>query len=212
MRKKSAKNKKRTVIIIVLLLIFLFIFIFFDIRINNSFQELSKYYCGRNASEIISTSVDEILCETRAEYSDFSTLIYDENGKVVSAETITANVNSIQNMIIKRINEKIAACSENKIEIPIGTVTGFYILNGRGPKASFKFIPSGNTETNLSSSFTSAGINQTCHKIILDVTVRTAAIYPGGKSESEFTMSCIIAETIIVGDIPESLLGINSVV
>ncbi|MGN0621740.1 MAG: sporulation protein YunB [Porcipelethomonas sp.] len=212
MRKKAPVNKKRTALIIGILFLIIFVFVFLDMRINSSFKELSRYYCRRNASDIISTSVNEILEETGADYSDFAVLIYDEKGRVVSAETISSNVNAVQTEIINRINDKLASQNGNKIKIPVGTASGFYLLSGRGPEVSLKFLPAGDTQTSLSSSFTSAGINQTCHKIIMDITVDSTAVYPGGKTESTVTMSCILAETVIVGEIPESVLDINSVI
>lgn len=207
MRKKMPINKKRIRLLVAVQIFIITVFIILDMRINSAFKELSRYYCSRNASSVISESVNEILEETSAEYSDLAALVYDEEGNVVSAETITYNVNKIQTMIIERINNKIGSETNNTVKIPLGTASGSYLLNGRGPKVKMKFIPSGNVQTDLTSSFTSAGINQTCHKITIEIHLKCSAIYPGGKTESDIAMNCILAENIIVGDIPESIIG-----
>ena len=68
--------------------------------------------------------------ETGAEYSDLSVTVYDEDGKISSSQLCTKNLNILQSMIITEINSSFERLSESEINIPLGTLSGFYLLNG----------------------------------------------------------------------------------
>ena len=60
-----------------------------------------------------------------------------------------------------------------------------------------------------SSAFSSAGINQTSHQIELEVTVRIYAAIPGFRSSIETTTNYLVAETVLVGEVPDSFTQVD---
>ena len=78
------------------------------------------------------------------------------------------------------------------------------LLYGRGSKLTFKIEPVGYVDTRLVSKFSSAGVNQTLHQIVLEVEGNVSAVIPGFNTSIKVKPTYIIAETIIVGNIPES--------
>ena len=62
----------------------------------------------------------------------------------------------------------------------------------------------GSSEANFSSKFVSAGINQTKHQIILTVDVYVSILLPGFTTATKVSNSFIVAETVIIGSVPES--------
>jgi hypothetical protein len=57
------------------------------------------------------------------------------------------------------------------------------------------------------SEFLSAGINQTIHKINLKVSVGIRAVIPGFSDETSVSADYCVAQTVIVGDVPQLMLG-----
>ena len=56
--------------------------------------------------------------------------------------------------------------------------------------------------------FTSAGINQTLHQIMLDVEVEITLLIPGGKTETRVDAAVCVAETLLMGQVPDTYLGL----
>ena len=93
-----------------------------------------------------------------------------------------------------------------------GSFTGFKLLAGRGPGVKIGISPIGDVETDLKSEFTSQGINQTLHRIYLNVKCRVNILTPFQDLEKEIINQVLLAENVIVGRIPNTyynLEGIN---
>ena len=74
--------------------------------------------------------------------------------------------------------------------LPVG------VLTAAVPKAEF------------SNQFTAQGINQTLHQIMLDITVDVTLLIPGGRAETNVTAQVCVAETLLVGEVPDTYLGL----
>lgn len=210
MRNKSdklPKSKKIIAAVIISGIIVLSAFLCIENRVRRYTSEMGTYYCRSQLSEVISGSVQSVLEKTGAEYSDLSTEIYDENGNFVSAGINTKNTNKLQSMIVSEINGNISGLSDSEIEISAGTLSGIILLNGKGPEIRLRLVPVGSAQAELKSSFESAGINQTCHKISLDITAEVKAVYPAGSETVTVSMNCILAENIIAGEVPDGILA-----
>ena len=70
----------------------------------------------------------------------------------------------------------------------------------------------GSVETDLKSEFSSQGINQTLHRVFLDVKCKVAILTPFQDIEKEITNQVLLIENVIVGNIPDTyynLEGLN---
>ena len=83
------------------------------------------------------------------------------------------------------------------------------MFNDRGPRIPLRVTMSGNALTTMNSAFSSAGINQTSHQIELEVTVRIYAAIPGFRSSIETTTNYLVAETVLVGEVPDSFTQVD---
>lgn len=73
--------------------------------------------------------------------------------------------------------------------------------------------PVGTVETDLRSEFSSQGINQTLHRVYLDVKCKVNILTPFKDIEKEIVNQVLLVENIIVGRIPETyynLEGLNA--
>lgn len=107
------------------------------------------------------------------------------------------------------IQKKISCMPKKDLSIPIGTLTGTEILNGKGPNISLKVSLSGSVLTNFRSIFESAGINQTKHQIYLDIRTEIFALIPGFPATTDVSTSILIAESIFMGDVPTTFAKLS---
>jgi hypothetical protein len=77
------------------------------------------------------------------------------------------------------------------------------IFTGRGPRLTFVISLSGSASTDIVNEFHTAGINQTRHLMILNVKTKIYIIMQSGNITAETENSIVIAETVIVGKVPE---------
>lgn len=88
---------------------------------------------------------------------------------------------------------------------------GTKILSGRGPDVPIKMATVGNVETDLVSQFSQAGINQTRHRIYLNVKCTVTILTPFDSIEQKITNQVLIAEAVIVGEVPSTYYNLNGV-
>ena len=95
--------------------------------------------------------------------------------------------------------------------LPLSEILGVRIVGAGGPKIKVETIVEGNVDINFKSEFTNAGINQTKHTLYVDITTNVVTIAPFYTNENKYTNKIMIAETIIVSDVPSSYYEVNGV-
>ncbi len=179
-------------------------YIIVDSQIRPIIYKIAEYESNVIATRIISTAVYNALTDDDFTYETLVKVSKNDIGNVSSIESNMAVINRLQATITYNINNDFKNISKENITVSSGTLSGINFLYGRGPDITFKFEPVGYVDSRLVSKFTPAGVNQTLHQIILEVTGNVSAIIPGFKTTTDVNMNYLIAETIIVGDIPES--------
>ena len=144
-------------------------------------------------------------------YDDLSTVIRDEDGKIRMIKMNIILVNEITSDIAIKIQEQINNCDKSNFYIRLGTFTGTKILSGRGPKVEIKMSTTGNVLTDLVSEFSQAGVNQTLHRIYLKVDCSISVLTPFDTIEENITNQVLLAEAVIVGDVPATYYNLNGV-
>ena len=102
------------------------------------------------------------------------------------------------------ILERLSEVSSSELSIPVGTLTGSSLLAGRGPSIHVRMQAVGSAKASLRNAFTSAGINQTRHQVLLDVSVTMSILLPGFITDAQVTSEIAVAETVIVGGVPNT--------
>ena len=95
------------------------------------------------------------------------------------------------------------------IKIAIGSFTGIALLSGYGPKIAFQVAPYGEVNCSFSSSFESAGINQTYHKLYMIIAIKINIVFPFKQLTIKSDAEVLLSESLIVGKIPEVYLNSN---
>jgi len=141
--------------------------------------------------------------------SDFVMLTSDDSGRITSIQTNSLAVNDFRASLGTELAKELNGYSNGMIEIPIGTLSGIDFLMGCGPTVKLRLIQKGSITTDLISSFTSAGINQTCHTVNCVIDAEYYAIIPGIRIPVSLSSNVMIAQSIIVGEIPDSFTNVN---
>lgn len=149
----------------------------------------------------IEESTSDYLQANSCRYTDFASIKYDSSGRVTAIEAIPDNINKVQSDLALLINQRLEK-SAGYTEIPVGSLTGSYMLAGKGFNIRLRICPARKVSVSLRSSFTSAGNNQTCHSISAIVTADIKSSLPLYDFETKTEAEFLLAENIIVGDVP----------
>lgn len=175
-------------------------------NIEPKITAICEYYCKSQLSKIINESVSEVIVKNDIKYTDIAVKLLNNN-KISAVDIRTENVNKIRSAIVKSINEKIKKDSDNEISIPLGNVSEIFFLSGKGPDINVKFLPEASVNTEIVSKLSSAGINQTAHTVYINITVEAIVILPDKNINICVNSNCILAESILMGDVPEGIIG-----
>ncbi len=209
-------DKARTILrslgfkLIAVSLIIMGLAVMIDLSLQPIIESVNAYECQLVVSEIITTAVDEELSREDISYSKLVELTTNAEGEVISVESNVVNINQMKNGISKRLERELNRIKEIHIAIPIGTLSGIQLLHNKGFDIGMTVEPMGYPKTKIISEFTEAGINQTHHRIIIDITVVADAIIPGYSTTVTVNTSIVAAETIIIGRVPDAYTHVVS--
>lgn len=127
----------------------------------------------------------------------------DGEGNVTAIETDTMELNRLKAELTSAVGQRLAEIQRTRISIPLGTLLGWQLLAGRGPDVHFKVVPASFVQSDIRSTLTDAGINQTRHQIFITFTVEMTAIIPGYTTSVTVQTELCIADTMIVGQVPQ---------
>lgn len=175
--------------------------------IGPTFNQLCLNEAKSVATQIVHETIDEVM--EKYGYNDLVTLVKDKEGKIVSIQANIAIINKIISQISLKIQDKIDNTPNRDIYIRLGSFTGIKLLSGRGPKVPIRISSIGNINTEVMSEFTSTGINQSIHRIFTNITCKIEVLTPFNTISNEIEEKIILAENVIIGNIPENYLDIG---
>ena len=215
---KKCKKTKLCLPIKYKLAVFFCFFLLFVILIftylNNVVNPVIIESSGAKTRSLSQKAVEMAIYDTISGEEIYDSLVMiarNEEGKVIYISTNALQINMLARKLVKSAQENLEALGSKGINIPLGTFTGMPIFVGRGPNVNVKLLPIGSITCKFSSEFVNAGINQTNHKIYLNVTSNVSVILPTGNQTIKTTTQVMIAESIIVGEIPSTYLNSTDV-
>ena len=158
----------------------------------------------------ISQSVARCVSEQGVTYSDLVSIETDAAGNVTSLTRDLASASRLNALLVEYITENLGQLQQEEFGIPLGTLTGWVIFSGKGPVIEVELLSAGDVTTRFRHNFEQAGINQTLHQMILDVSVTVYLLIPGETLSTQVDSEICVAETVIVGQVPETYLYLGS--
>lgn len=205
----SYKNKRKTKIIF-LILVILSTFICFIYYLDRIIAPTAIVIADAEMRAICLEEINRNILEvysSKFNYDDIIRIDKDKDGNITFLKADTVKMNAIASEVALKTQENLKNIGEIGIKFPLGYITKNNLLSYFGPKVTIRMEPIGRIETAYSSVFESAGINQTRHKIYIEVTTKVRVIIPTKNNEVEIKSQIPIAETIIVGKIPSTSIN-----
>ena len=159
---------------------------------------------SNTVNRIVVAAVNEAIASGDIDYGALVDFEKDYEGHITALRSNMAEVNRLQNKISDDILARLSEVSTSELHIPLGTLTGSALLAGRGPSLDIRMQAVGSTTASFRDAFTSAGINQTRHQILLDVDVYMSILLPGFSTYTKVANEITVAETVIVGSVPQN--------
>lgn len=202
----SDQKKKILLIIIFMLLIVLILKLSLD-YINPMFDSLCNLRAKGIATKIVNREAKESL--ENVDYNDLITVVRDSNGNITMVKANVIAINRIASELTLEIQKSLENEKETKIYIPAGSFFGNEMFYNIGPKIPIRLTSTGIVTTDFKSEFTNSGINQTIHRIYLYTTCKVNIVTPIKTISSEINNEVLVAETVIVGPIPDTYYNLE---
>lgn len=203
------KKRLRRILILVLLLLILG-GILLHIRVNPLTEELAMARITDVASNVINQAVSVQIEEGDVQYEDLVTLQRDDSGQITALSTNMREMNRLKTQLLSILDEDIYDVSDDEISVPMGNLTGVQLLSGRGPSIPVKIVAVSSSDANFRGEFSDAGINQTIHRVMMDVALDLIILLPSGTVTEQVSTEVCVAETVLLGPVPESYAYFNT--
>lgn len=205
------KRKKHNFLYIIAVIIPIIIILntmvlFFNNRVMPSIIEIATIMARSQALSIINKKSVEILSE-EFKYDEMVKIEKDNEGNIILVQSDTVKLNYIAARLSTECNNELNDMSNTIIEVPFGWMSDNSMFYSVGPTITTHMEQLGNLSTTYESKFESAGINQTRHKIYLNIIGKIRLKLPLRNQEIDVTTQIPVSDTIIVGKIPNTSFG-----
>lgn len=209
---KFRKRKAKKIVLIVFLL-FVFIisilFSYYKFVVSKIIIQIGQSKIEAMLTNSVNYAVSKTLSNGGIKYDDLVKIKTDIDGKISFITANSIKINELSNILALETQANLEKNSVLGFDIPLGTCSGISILNGKGKNINFSVYPVGNASCSFTTEFVQAGINQTNHKIYLNVSSKTTAVLPVSSKTFENNVQILISESVIVGEIPNVYLQLQ---
>lgn len=180
--------------------------------ITNALNPIIESLCMDKAKKIATRVANEQASAimSKYKYEDIIITVKDSDGNIQMLQTNVKSVNEINSDITLSVMEAFSQEKNSSISVYLGSMFGIKALSTTGPKLNIKIANVGNVETKLKSEFTAQGINQTLHRIYMEVECEVTMLTPYKVIKQEIASQVLIAESVIVGIVPDSYYNIET--
>ena len=201
----SRVKRKLIIFLAVLFALLICIFLYLNYVVNPVIISTSSAKVKSLSQRAVENAVREVIHDN-VMYDTLVMITRDNNGKIVTISSNSATINMLALELTDKAQSALSKMGATGINIPIGSFSGMPIFTGRGPAVNIKMLPIGTIYCKFESTFSSAGINQTNHRIYLKVYSSVSVILPTANQTIKTETQLMISESIIVGEIPETYL------
>lgn len=203
---KAVKSKPKLYIVAIALL-------FLGASISLFLRDLSTKIAVSDAVDVVTKTVNDSINKVIGQgvygFDYFVSLVKDENGDITAITSDMAHINSLSTEILNSV----ISSTENgtiKVNIPVGNLSGLNLLMGKGPNVPVDIIMLTSSRVDFRNDIVSSGINQAKYQLILEVTIDIDVLVPWGTESASTVTEVIVADTVIVGKVPETYLNMEN--
>ena len=182
------------------------LFLFLRNRYRDVIEELAHTQVMNTTSDLTNDAIAKQIADGVIQYDRIVYFEKDLDGRITALKTNMSEVNRLKTDILNIINDEILALDTSDLGIPLGSLFLPEFLSGKGPAIPVHILSIRNSDATFASHFSQAGINQTLHKLTMEVSVDVAVLVLGRTESFTVTSEVVVAETVIVGAVPETYL------
>lgn len=209
---KKHKKRRKIVALSFLLFIIVSILLYIFCVINPVVTEATRAAIFSLSTSAVSDAIYDVLKETDTTYEDLVNITYDNNGNIDLISIDTVVVNSLTRRFYQVAQVYLDNMGQKGLDIAVGTFTGLPFLIGVGPTINIKLVSIGAMTASFKSSFIGQGINQTVHSLYIELNASVSLILPAYSKTVDSITECLVAESVIVGDVPDVYFGSNNTI
>ena len=199
------ENTSKLLVLLLVLAMFSAGITYYYTKICPLIVNLAKVHCTERITTIVNRVINEEIKNNAFGYEDFATIQKGSDGQIQAMFMNTKQMNTVKSSLAIKLHEKIVSADNTELKIPLGSIIEGYIFSGAGPKINISLVPIGYALIDFESTFSDAGINQTKHQIDIVVDASFGMIMASGNERINIKTTVPLAQTIIVGDVPDSV-------
>lgn len=210
-KNRAKKHKKMgfwTKFLIISIILIVLMIAFFSLYVNPQIVESNKSTIKSYTVNLINNAIRETLQNN--DYDDLINISRDSQNNITLLQVNAKNVNHLNNEILTIIQNKLNEKDILNYSLPLGTFSGIPALAGIGPAVNLKIVPIGSVNTKFRSQISSLSINQSYHKIYINITTSICIFLPLYTHNIEVSSQVLVAENLIVGQIPSTYLNTDN--
>ena len=193
-------------LLLVLLAAVFLAFLMLRSRYRDVIRDLAETQVQNTTSDLPNDAIAKQIADGVIQYDRIVYFEKDLDGRITALKTNMSEVNRLKTDILNLINDEILALDTSDIGIPLGSLFLPELFSGKGPAIPVRILSIRNSDATFSSKFSQAGINQTLHQLTMIVSVDVAVLVLGQTSSFTVNSEVVVAETVIVGDVPSTFL------
>ncbi|MBE6954328.1 MAG: sporulation protein YunB [Ruminococcaceae bacterium] len=181
----------------------------FRTEIQPIIDEMAKMKMDGVISTLMNNAINEQIADGVIDYDRMVLLEKDVDGNLTALRTNMSEVNHLKTQILHLINIRLEQLQQQTVGLPLGSIILPELFSGQGPEIPIRLISIGSSGADFENQFSEAGINQTLHRILLTAHVDVTVLVPGGTVNKRVTTEVVVAETIVVGSVPQNYVTIE---
>lgn len=202
--KRRLRRRLRLPIVLLVALI-----AFLTVRARPLIRELATARVENQAQNVINDAVERLLEQGDIQYDRIVLLEKDVEGNVTALKTNIAEVNRLKTKTLAAVDSMVLELSADEVGLPLGSLVFPTFFSGSGPKLPVRILSISNSDADFRNVFSEAGINQTAHQIMMEVQLYMTVLTPVGTENVCVSSSVVVAETVIVGRVPQSYVNVG---
>ena len=193
-------------LLIILVLVLTVGFFYLRRSYRDVIRDLAETQVKNTTSDLTNDAIAKQIQDGVVQYDRIVYFEKDLDGRITALKTNIGEVNRLKTDILNIINDEILALDNSDIGIPLGSLFLPELFSGRGPAIPVHILSIRNSDANFVSFFSQAGINQTLHQVIMEVSIDVSVLVLGQTTSFTMESQVVVAETVIVGDVPNTFL------
>ncbi|MCI8422390.1 MAG: sporulation protein YunB [Lawsonibacter sp.] len=178
-------------------------------RLRPVVAEVAQSRTQNTITALLEQAVTQDLAGRSVSYADLIQIQRDENGTITALTTDMAGMNLLRAELVSQVLEALSEVDVSELAIPLGSLFDSDLIWALGPALHVRSMSVGTVSAEFDSQFSAAGVNQTRHRVCLELSVPITVLLPGGRVEVPVETSLCIAETVIVGQVPDTYLQLT---